>query len=159
MCAASEQVICAPEMLHARFFPDTGDTWQEEYKTNHKLDRLKLGTAADDDWWAERANEYVVMELKAELINCMEAFEKASGFRAPGTRMRRKRRKPNNVEDPANFSSGEEGDGGAEEVSEEAEEMLDDGGLPQLGGDCGSLWAGNSFMLCNAFLSENVWPN
>ena len=115
--AASEEVVCAPDMLRARVFPDNGSTWQKECKTNENITRKMTGTPGDDEWWAKRTREYVESELRAELINCMESYAKETGFRAPGSQVRKKRRTQRSRDDPANLSSGDE----AEEEEEEAQ--------------------------------------
>ena len=136
VCAASEHVICAPDMLRARVFPENGGTWQQEYKQNHGVSRRMTGSAEDDEWWAEQASEYLLVELKAELINCMEDFAKASGFCAPGSQMRKKRRrKSSTLDDPANLSSGDEGDDGGTDFMEVDAAEVDEDGMPVLGGE------------------------
>ena len=136
---ASEDVICAPDMLRARVFPDNGGTWQSEYKKNCKVARRMAGTSDDDEWWAKKTGEYVLTELKAELINCMEAYAKATGFRAPGSQMRKKKRRTGRArEDPANLSSGDEGAEEEEEEPGQSGDMgVDEFGEAILDGECG----------------------
>ena len=140
MYIASEDVICAPDMLRARVFPDNGGTWQCEYKRECKVARRMSGTIDDDEWWAKKTNEYLLTELKAELINCMEAYAKATGFRAPGSQMRKKRRTTGRPrDDPANLSSGDEGDEEEqeEEPGQSGEMEVDEFGDAILDGECG----------------------
>ena len=139
MCVlvASEKVISTPDMLRARVFPDNAGTWHRECRVNVNLAKKHSGSEDDDDWWATRTSQYLLVELRAELINCMEAYAKATGFRAPGSQLRKKRRTEDRTrDDPANLSSGDEGNeeegkqpgpSGEMEVDEFGEAVLDGG--------------------------------
>ena len=133
--AASEEVVCAPDMLRAKVFPDVGGTWQKECRENEKITRRMAGTDAEDEWWAKRTREYVETELRAELINCMEAYAKDTGFRAPGSQVRKKRKTARRTHDPANLSSGDEAEedpqSPGESDGEGGENVLDGGYVVQ----------------------------
>ena len=100
------------------------------------------GSEEDDAWWANRTRRYLENELKAELINCMESYAKATGFRAPGSQLRKKRRKTGRSrDDPANLSSGDEGNEEEEQEPSPMDAMeVDDWGEPCLDGGYGNGW-------------------
>ena len=129
-------------MLRARVFPDNGATWQCECKENESITRRMTGSEEDDAWWANRTRQYLETELKAELINCMESYAKATGFRAPGSQLRKKRRKTGRSrDDPANLSSGDEGNEEEEQEPSPTDAMeVDEWGEPCLDGGYGNGW-------------------
>ena len=149
--AASEEVICAPDMLRAKVFPDVGGTWQKECKENEKITRKLGGTEVDDEWWANRTREYVETELRAELINCMEAYTKDTGFRAPGSQVRKKRRTGRSRHDPANLSSGDEAEEELQAPGASNAEGDGQGGEPVLDGGYDIEWT------CTCCVDNHHW--